>query len=190
MKAVCQQTLFFKNWRINSQGVNTPLDVRGHSCPNLTWISDTAASGSPRGSGLFNHVHGGHSSSGLKYEPVNEFTFFTSQVLVRIPNLKISGLNIFKSESFLAPTEKSVCCFFFFLLKMNIHFIHFQSIETYLNCETWPCFPGAITGILHNPTKLLFMSSGESACLCWLAGPSRLIDLGDSGTDRQPWRRH
>lgn len=30
------------------------------------------------------------------------------------------------------------------------------------------------------------MSSGESACLCWLAGPSRLTDLASSGTDQQP----
>lgn len=183
MKAGCQQTLFFKNWRINSQRVNTPLDVRGHSCPNLTWMSDVAVSRSPCGSGPFSHVHGGHSLSGLKYDPVNEFTFFASQVLVRIPNVKISVLSIFRSGSFLAPTGESVFRFFSFKKE--------HSLPIYCDISAlWPCFPGAITGILHNPTKLLLTSSGESACLCWLAGPSRLIDLADSGRDRQPWRRH
>lgn len=106
MKAVCQQTLFFKNWRINLQGVNTPLDVRGHSCPNLTCMSDTAASRNPRGSGLLNHVHVGRSSSGLKYDPVNEFTFFPSQVPVGIPTMKISVLNSFTSVTFFTSYRK------------------------------------------------------------------------------------
>lgn len=113
MKAVCQQTLFFKNRRINSQGVNTPLDVRGYSCPNLTWVSDPAASRSPRGSEPFCHVPRAHSSSGLKYDPVNEFTFFTNQVLVRMPNVKISVLSIFKLGSFLSPTAESLFHLFF-----------------------------------------------------------------------------
>lgn len=30
------------------------------------------------------------------------------------------------------------------------------------------------------------MSSGESVCLCWLAGPSSLVVLAGSGTARQP----
>lgn len=37
-------------------------------------MSDTAALRNPRGPGLLNHVHLGHSSLGLKYNPVNEFT--------------------------------------------------------------------------------------------------------------------
>lgn len=47
-------------------------------------------------------------------------------------------------------------------------------------------FQEPVIGILTNPTQLLLTSSGESACLYWLAGPVGLVDQASSGPDRQP----
>lgn len=146
-----------------------------------------AAPRSPRGPGPLNHVHVGHSSLGLEYNSVNEFTFFACHVLVRNTHRDNLCAEYFQICIILDSYRKvsiSFCFVLFcFLLEENTRF---QSVVTHLNCETWLCFPGAVTGILHNPTKLPLTSSGESGCLCWLAGPSRLIDLANSGTGRQP----
>lgn len=147
MKAVCQQTLFFKNWRINLPGVNAPLDVRGHSCPNLkVWHSCFQKATWPWV--VKSHFHLGHSSLGLKYNPLMNLPY---QVLIRRPNMKIFVRN--SSKFVIMLNSYQHINVFFCLLKKG-------TLTTSLLWHIWTVWPGCVfqepeLGILCNPTKLL-----------------------------------